>query len=355
MESQSVDDPYGILAASEIQTDQKTLAFASQILKTLSQGATLPSFADEAKISLEKSDVNSGDECPECGCPLIVRELSYECPKCHIIREPADLADVLPVSRFKTPGAEAYRGRLRIVGSGANWYQRDLDRTNPSKYSETQKKTIYAELLRFNNDFASRGGNPFTLDVLKDVAENYHIIQKNSVKRSTMKRSILAALVFHSCIRLGFIRNKKDVAEFAKLPTHGIARGDDFVRSVHEDNGLEIDVNCSRLNPHITTTFAELDLSGEEYETLREAVRAIVMIAEDNHIGFKSVLRSKVIAATWEVLRRAEIAITMNDVVTKCHIRKHTIQRFLNNLVAYHSYFEEEYRKHELSDVCLSV
>lgn len=334
------DDPYGILGAGGLDPlgvvpDAK---FADQLLETLAHGALLPLPA--ARIA------RPGDVCFECGRPLLVQEMEYVCPECHAVFEAADIGEVLPVSCPTEPGAGALRGRLRIVGQDSGWYQPDLDRTNPGETSEVQKKTTFAELIRLNKDFEDRGGNPFTRDVLNDVAENYHVIQQTSVKRSMMKRGILAALLFHACIHRGFTRTKAEVAEFAKLQNHGIARGDDYLRAVDEDKGLEIDMNRSRLGPHVVTTFSQLDLAVKDYERHQRAIEAIVGIAEANHIGFKSVLRSKVIAATWEVLRREGAPVTIGDVVEKCHIRKHTIRRFLDDLAEYHSYFAATYRSH---------
>ena len=223
-----------------------------------------------------------------------------------------------------------------------------MDRTNPGESSEQQKKTTYAELLRFNREYESRGGNPFPKDVLQDVAESYYVVQQDSVKRSMMKKGILAALVFHTCISRGFTRTRAEAAEFAKLPNHGIARGDDFLRSIDEDKGLDINMNEDRLRPHIVTTFALLDLRDECYEPLREAVAEIVQIADAGSIGFRSVMRSKVTATTAEVLRRKGMAFSAQDVASKCRIRIHTINRFLNELAEYHSHFEETYRTHGL-------
>jgi len=269
----------------------------------------------------------------------------YECPLCRAVFEAADIQDVLPVSAPENPGAGALRGRLRVVGREASWFQPDLDRTNPGESSEAQKKSTYQELLRYNRDYGSRGKNPFPLDVLQSVAVNYYEIQQQSVKRSMMKKVILAALVFHTCIDNKFTRSRAEAAELFQLATRGIARGDDFLRSVDEDRGLAIDMNSNRLYPHITSVFAQLGLEESGCETLREAVAAIVRAAEERYIGFRSVLRSKVVAAAFEVLRRKGVAITADDVSQKCGIRKHTIRRFLDELSSYHSFFEAEYRR----------
>jgi hypothetical protein len=279
---------------------------------------------------------------------LVVQEMSYECPSCGLVFEAADICDVLPVSRPEGPGAGALRGRLRVVGPEARWYQPDLDRTNPGASAEAQKKLTYQELLRYNREFESRGGDPFPLDVLDDVAINYHIVQQESVKRSKLKRTILAALVFHTCISRGFTRTRADAAELLQLESHGISRGDGFLRSIDEDRGLGIDMNCDRLRPHIESAFAYLGLEGDSSAPLREAVAAIVTIAEQKDIGYSSTLRSKVIATTFEILRRSGSSYPLNAISAKCRIRRHTIRCFLNELRAYHSHFAGEYRRHGL-------
>jgi hypothetical protein len=292
-----------------------------------------------------QNQARPGDVCVECASVLVIRDMSYECPGCHAVYEAADIQDVLPVSNPEVVGASALWGRLCIVGCESGWYQPDLDRTNPGESSEAQKKSTYQELLRYNREFGDRGGNPFPLDVLEDVAINYYIIQQQSVKRSMLKKGILAALVFHACISRGFTRTRGEAAELLQLPTHGIARGDEYLRSIDEDCGLEIDMNRDRLRPHIASAFAQLDLTDASYEPLREAVSHIVALAEQTHIGFQSVLRSKVVATSYEVLRRKNIVLSIDEVTKKCGIRKHTLRRFLDELVGHHSLFAEEYRR----------
>lgn len=333
-DSAAAADPFGILASG-----------GGDALAALLQLAELKGCKAEEQ---RPPGARPGDACPECACDLVVQDMSYECPACHAVFEAADIQDVLPVSNPEVVGSGALRGRLRVVGREAGWFQPDLDRTNPGESSEAQKKSTYQELVRYNRDYESRGGNPFPLDVLEDVAANYHIIQQASVKRSMMKKVILAALVFHTCISRGFTRTRAEAAELLQLTNHGIARGDDYLRSVDEDRGLEIDMNCDRLRPHITSVFAQLDLAEEGYEPLRAAVAAIVEAADQKYIGYQSVLRSKVIAATYEVLRRKGGPTTIDEVSAKCQIRKHTIRRFLDELGEYHSHFESIYAAHGL-------
>ena len=327
--SSAEDDPYGILAACAVSGGSGGAPdFASQLLETLAHGALYPNALERTAVG---GGAQPGDFCAECHCALIVRELQYECPSCHALQEAADYSDVQPVSVATEAGEGALRGRLRVVGADSAWFQPDLDRTNPGEYSETQKKTTYAELRRLNEEYKGRGGNSFPLNVLSDVAENYNVIQQTSVKRSMMKRSILSALLFHACISRGFTRTKTEVAEFAKLRNHGIARGDDYIRMVSEDTGLAgLDMNLPRLEPH-----------------------------DERLVGIRSVLRSKVISTTCEVLIRGRDHLLrlepersppgVGEVVARCGIRKHTISRFRQELRDYHSVFADIYLAHGLS------
>jgi hypothetical protein len=285
-----------------------------------------------------------GDVCVSCQVSLQVSGMLYECPACHEVFEAADIQDVLPSSHPEGSGTASLRGRLRVVGRESGWYQPDMDRTNPGESSEQQKKATSSELIRFNKEYVARGGEAFPLNVLNDVAEGYYAVQKYSVKRSKMKKVILAIFVFHACIERGFSRLRSEVAELMQLPNHGIARGDDFLRSLAEDTGLDINLNASRLRPHTTTAFAHLGLAGAEFEPLRAAVEALVQIAEDAKIGYCSGLRSKVIAATAEVLRRkGGLKFSANEVARLCKIRINTLRSFLDCLEDHHSTFKQTY------------
>ena len=106
-------------------------------------------------------------------------------------------------------------------------------------------------------------------------------------------------------------------------------------------------MNADRLDPHITTTFALLGLEDGRYAPLREAVAEIVRTAIAKHIGHRSAMRSKVTAATAEVLLRRGIDdITPEVVSKKCGIRIHTLRRFLKDMADYHTHFEDIYATH---------
>lgn len=94
----------------------------------------------------------------------------------------------------------------------------------------------------------------------------------------------------------------------------------------------------------ITSVCAYLDLTGKQYDHLREAIAVIIKIADKHDIGYQSILSSKVAATSFEVFRRHGLPITTDLVAQKCGVRPYTITRFVNELHTYHSYFESTYK-----------
>jgi hypothetical protein len=134
-----------------------------------------------------------------------------------------------------------------------------------------------------------------------------------------------------------------------------MAEGDNFVRSMHDKGVLDIDINEDRLVPHVVTIFNQIGLSGPDYTQHQQAVVDIVDRAISKRIGNESVLRSKSVAATYNVLKRANIDITLNTIKDKCKIRIYTIRRFLNELTKKHKHFKKIYKKYGLNTDLIDV
>ncbi len=292
----------------------------------------------------------AGDACRECRVALQVRGLEFVCPLCRAVTPASSADDINPVSQHSSLGQNALRARLRVVGPNARWFQSELDRSNPCDHAETQKSSTYSELVRLNGDFKRRGGNPFTLDILAYCADKYHLVQQHGVRRSMMKRNIYAALLHRVCIKFGFVRSPAEVAEFAQLPSHGIARGDDLLRRIDEEIGLNIGIRSSPLVSHVNTIFERLALNSmPRAADLKRTVCAIVECAEQKNIGHQSVLRSKAFAASYEVIRRSSAAtkvkVSLDVFVERCQTRKATIRKFRVALADHASSFAPFFSK----------
>ena len=162
---------------------------------------------------------------------------------------------------------------------------------------------------------------------------------------------------------------------------------------------IEIEVNKDMIRPNTMTAFSLLQLDDDKYEFLRKAVKSIVEIATKENIGTSSIVRSKVMGATYVVLRRYELTLlgissrgnsqqsrlteskkpvpkktdvaskleskgtsvvipsvtnlTMQEFCDKCKVRKSTIERFTVPLSEFHSYFADVYRAAGIYDRAL--
>lgn len=379
--SGDVDDPYGIMGGiAEVSLSEETLdGLAEQVEKALARmsdetdseadseaGSDVAPWgragAPPAPAGGAKHLVSSGDRCPDCTRAFEVRDLVYVCPGCGLIREAADISEVLPTAPATVrAGSRATQGRLRYVGADARYYQPGLDGSNPVESSEVQKRGTLQELQRYNTDYVTRGGNAFPATVLAEVAECYHQVRLEGVRRSYQKRAIISALLYYSCLHQGFSRRRSECALFSHLPTRGIAKGSNVVWDMDENlrndpkrggEGLGLNLNCDQIGPHTVTALHHLELPGgaESYLDLHAPIRELVEIACARHIGTESVLRTKVLTATFEVLRRSRAPVAPEVFYRKCGIRKNTVARFARNLEDYHEeYFREVYRRHGLN------
>ena len=295
----------------------------------------------------------AGDDCAQCGAQMCrgTNDLEYVCGGCGLVVE----GDTAEPDDDDAPRAAPNTARLRIVGPKSNQLQPDLYRSSAGNTAATQKKQIYEEYCMYRARYIEAGGQAFPLNACKLASDSYNEVQRQCVKRSQNKKAIMAACFYHACLEIGFSPTKPEVAAFMQLPSKGIARGANFVRSLVADGKMDVDINADPCRPEITTLFAHLGLEGDAYAGLRAAVFDVVQTADLNHIGTSSILRSKVAGATFVVLRRCvdrELVpkpMGLQEFCQKCSIRKNTVERFTHELEEYHhSYFAQCYAKARL-------
>jgi len=335
----SIDDPYGLLDAD---LDLSALDAMCN---------SWPSHPTDPMCSFQLAPpgvITVSERCSECGGHMRrgTNNISYVCNGCGLVLE----GDSAEPEEDEAPRPAPNTARLRIVGPNSNQLQPDLYRSSTGNTAATQKKQIFEEYKVYRQMFIEAGGRAFPLDACELASDYYNIVQRHYVKRSQNKKSIMAACLRQACLDKGSAPDKAEVATFMQLPTKGIARGANFVRSFVADGKMDIDINIDPRRPEITTLFAHLGLEGKQYDGLRDAVFDIVEVAIANNIGTRSYLRSKVAGATYIAIRRCKD----RDLIPKkmslpdfCQdrIRKNTVERFTQQLDSYHSYFEECYER----------
>lgn len=321
--SASINDPFGVLT----EIDYQDLMYNFQNMCTTTCSNT---FQD-------------ADICKYCSNPLGrgINNISNTCDICGIVTDEVS-EEVVNVS-------ELTGNKIRIVGYNSNHFQPDLYRSDNGNINLLQRKQIFTEYKDYRQRFIEMDGRTFPLNACEIATEFYNRIQQQCVKRSQTKKAIMAACLWQACLLIDFAPSKIEISRFMQLPHKGIARGNNFIRTLVSDNKLDINPNTDPIYPEIRTLFLQLGYSDDRYKELHNIIREIINIATTNSIGINSLPRSKVIGTTYIVLRRCRDVslVPMPPVNTKefckTRIRKNTIDRFINEINEYHSYFKEYY------------
>jgi chemotaxis protein histidine kinase CheA len=341
-------------AAAKAQTDAVAKAQVDAVAKAQTDAvaraqtdAVARAQTDAAPSAPHPLGGDGREVCSVCGGQMrrAMSNLEHTCLDCGLVVE----GDTAEPEDDDAPRPPPNVARLRIVGPNSNLLQPDLYRSGSGNTAATQKKQILEEFKVYRQLYIEAGGRAFPLNALELAAEYYNAVQRQCVKRSQNKKSIMAACLHRACLEIRYAPAKAEVAAFMQLPSKGIARGDNFVRSLVADGKMEIDLNTDPSRPEIETLFANLGYEGDQYAGLREAVYNIVQKAIQNNIGTNSILRSKVYGATFAVLRRCRDRtlipkpMSMQEFCQK-RIRKNTIDRVVRELDDYHSFFEPVYK-----------
>lgn len=291
-------------------------------------------------------------KCLECNIDYISSETQLECPECHKI-----INIHLTVKDEKSK--DVYSGRMRVVGYNASKYQSSMDKSTANKTPNQLVYMIYNKLLcKLNENHKHRGYKPIEQNILYTTATIYVEIQQVMTQRRISKRKILAALIKNECIINNSIRTDQEILTFMHLNTKGISEGDMYIKKIHEDGLVDINIDDVKIVPYVITIFNQLEVSKElsiedmaYVELYQHAVIDIINKSLKEHIGYKSVLRSKVITSVYVVLRRAGFNIDLSEVLTKCKIQLNTVNNFLKELKLKHERFIDIYKKYELNTI----
>jgi len=302
--------------------------------------------------NMQKIDIstNETEQCKQCGAILrrSINNINNFCIICGITTE--DITDEdIDIN-------EIMNNKLRIVGSNSNQFQADMYRSDSVNNNILHKKQILNEYKEYRRRFIEKGERAFPLNVCELATVFYNKIQQQCVKRNQNKKSIMAACLWQACLCIDFAPSKIEISKFMQLSHKGIAKGNNFIRTMVSDGQLDIDPNKNTIYPEIKTLFIQLEYIGDHYKKLHDIINNIIHIAIDNSIGINSLTRSKVIGTTYIVLRRSKHWNIIDNVPAntkefcKNKIRKNTIDRFINEISSYHSFFKDYYTSAGLID-----
>lgn len=316
------DDPYGI-AENSI-----TASSTDDLLDKLMKGTTT-SYDDSlgGDICSNCGGQIKDDLCDGCGA-LLEREL--------IIQNGDD--------------KKCSESQLRIVGTNSKSLQPDLFRSSTTSTSTNQKKIIHEEYKRYRQRFIEMGGRAFPLDACELASEYYSQVQKQCVKKSQNKKSIMAEFFYQACLDKGCAISKSDAAKFVGSDVKGTARGNNFVRSMIADgkiNNINLDRDPSK--QEIATLFAHLSMEDSKYNVLKDMTYELVEVCIVNNIGTNSLPRSKVYGMAFVVFSRVDkkILAEVPSLTEICgnRTREATIKKFILDINKYHSHFVPHFNR----------
>jgi hypothetical protein len=338
-----INDPFGVLTDIDYQDLMK----------------------DFKNIQISYADAfQNADICKYCGQLLqrTINNITNICNLCGIITDEVS-EEIININ-------ELTNNKLRLVGYNSNHFQPDLYRSDNGNINVLQKKQILNEYKDYRQRFIDIGERAFPLNACEIATEFYNKIQQNCVKRSQNKKAIMAACLWQACLLIDFAPSKIEISKFMQLPHKGIARGNNFIRTLVSNGQLDIDPNTDPIYPEIRTLFLQMSYEDDNnrsdnkekkiinlmdktvkhtYKELHDIIYEIINIATTNSIGINSLPRTKVIGTTYIVLKRCTnkelIPDPPIDTKTFCKnkIRKNTIDRFIGEINSYHSYFKKYY------------
>lgn len=252
------------------------------------------------------SDEGADDEVEHNVCPLCSALLVYvseqdeqSCNKCGLVRSGGGRAGV---SRSASSGCirVSTNNRTRVYG------------INNGDNSRTQHKTV-VDLL--NQIDTTSAGPKIPKEILSSVASVYNDIQRATadkpfVRRGSIRREVLAAILFFKCIEMGSPRRKRDIALYMQLRTYGFCRGEQIVRNLVATGVLVLNVDADISEGFASRYLAMLGID-KKYENF---VNEFIERTEDLNVGMSSQTSSKVAGVVWILIKGIKLDLTREQV-----------------------------------------
>lgn len=302
----------------------------------------VPDF-DTIAEAIGGDSASSKDEvgiCKPCGVAMTIEfNGEYKCPECGLIEHVGVVQD------YDDKNVSGYRivsttnGYRQYYGAGSN-------------YARKQEKDIGSQL----DELAVRYKGPAIPHHIRVKAGQwYNDIQKilidtpdgakKFVRRGDIKDEVLGKLIKYECDRAGIARMDKEIAEFMRLPSAGLSRGENILRQLHNQNKITLPINIDPTEGFIDRYLECLELNTPRY---KEFLRDLIEKANEEGVGWRSIANSKVVGAIWILIQKEGLPITLAELDKKCNIRRNTFLKFSNAVNDKLHKFVSVFEKHKI-------
>lgn len=231
-------------------------------------------------------------------------------------------------------------------------------------YSSAQRRALMLELTCLNT--AAKGTQKMPTQVIYRTVQLYNQIQRDAkiteydmegklvskriyVCRRNSKLELLASILYAVCIASGLARKPKDIADFVGLQTGGYARGDNKLRKLVHEGVVDLE-----LDKETSTVFAVryLEMLEINKPELLDFVVDLVETSERVFMCMDSLISSKVAGAIWLAVKRAGLAVTVEQLERATdNTKKNTFSKFEYAVYSRPDIFDSVFKRHGVSRV----
>lgn len=288
---------------------------------------------DDYEELVQKSDDGL---CPRCSELLVyVNEVDEErCNKCGLARAGGGQAGI---------SKSAISGCIRV----SNGTKVRVYGINTGDNSRAQHKTVTDLLSQID---ASFNGPKIPKEILAATANVYSEIQRCNkerpfVKRGSIRREVLAAIMFFKCIEMGSPRRKRDIAIYMQLKTYGFCRGEQIIRNLVSDKVISLNMDID-ISYGFTSRYLAMLGIDKKYEKF---VTDFIERTEELNVGTSSQMSSKIAGAVWILVKGIGLKLSRDDVEKATGgCKQNTYMKYCNSVSVAAKDLEDIFIAHEV-------
>lgn len=266
------------------------------------------------------------------------------CPECGISKE-------VITENYEYNTMESYstsENKTQIInfsGKESNVFQRIARNNNENRYFIIQENITKKRLQNLNYDNTSSDLN-IPKFILMNVLEQYKQIKSiKKIYRGEVLKGILAALVYHECLKNGMIRSPKEIIDWANIDVNKFSKGKKIVEELYGANVIEIDNECDITDKYIKSYLIRLNIDEVYFNYIHDMIEEMDTIPKSIFI---SRIKTKVATLIYMIIKLHDLDIEDDTLLNEFKVSITTIKTLYKNILKNQNCFESIFVKHNL-------
>jgi hypothetical protein len=277
------------------------------------------------------TDTPDYNMCSDCSVIMTQRLGGLECPTC---------------GRCLTVTGDNIKESLDYIDSYVKINRKGRIYSSVTDYAKMQKKVNLAILTECNEKYkklSTSSNGTVTIDkiaddilneaadtctaiqklVIDEVDESGNTIkQKKFVKRGNIKRELIAACLYYTCLKNLDGRKRTSIAEFMMLNTQGFSNGEHALRDLSNAGKIPLSTNIDPAPAFATRYLKKLNMyNANRYNFILD----LIDYTFENSICISTILSTKVVGCIWLLNIYEGLKLTPTDIMSNCDgLKKNT-------------------------------